>query len=439
MPERFALSCKWLNRKGDTPFDRAFAASINISVDGRSLTRLFSELDNEVRNDMRGCAWQLAQWFAANWWRLRWEAHATQTQRNNVDWGMSHCVASAGGGFIWPDIVFDSDGESIGISLSPDKNPPPYQPVQYLNEENTYVPAEEFERSVDNYLSAVIARGTLKKDAHDGSLKALWDEVLNERRDPDASRYRKWEAIAGYGPDEAPKALMAWILKASQRYGQSASEEVAAQARHESVEAFEALQKVSKRSGVIVSMPVLTDDGTVRGCAGELPWQKAEQLARSARREWGLGSAPVSEKQLAGLVGASGDEFFGSRVAKVSMPFLLRDGRKEEARLFLPRKPATSRRFAVSRLIGDNLYADGQDRLLPATNAQTIRQKFQRAFAQAFLCPFDALQDKLGTDVPDDDDIADAADYFKVSPLLVRTVLVNKGMLGRGMLNQQAG
>lgn len=79
------------------------------------------------------------------------------------------------------------------------------------------------------------------------------------------------------------------------------------------------------------------------------------------------------------------------------------------------------------------------ERLLPATDTQTFRQKFQRAFAQAFLYPFDALQDKLGTKTPDDDDIADAAEYFQVSPLLVRHVLVNKGVLERDGLNQQAG
>ena len=439
MAERFTFNCDWLNRKGDELFDSAFAAGIKISLDGEPLTRVFSELENGRRDDMRVCAWQLAQWFAANWWRLRWESDAIQTRRNEVDWGMSHSMAAAGAGFIWPAIVFDSDGESIGITHVPDRNPPPYEPVRYLNEVHTSIPAAEFERAVDEFLSTVVARGAAIKGVDDRELGALWNEVLEERRDPEASRYRKWEAIAGYDPDEAPEALMAWIAEASERYGVSASEEVAAQERHESAGAFEAIKNVSKKSGVTVSMPPTGAVGMARSRPEELPWQKAEQFARSARREWGFGAAPVSEKQLAELVGASGGELFGERVATSSMPFFLRDGGRTGDRLFLPCKRVTSRRFAVSRLIGDSFYAGDQDRLLPATKTQTARQKFQRAFAQAFLCPFDALQDKLGTKTPDDDDIADAAEYFQVSPLLVRNVLVNKGVLERDGLNQQAG
>jgi hypothetical protein len=117
----------------------------------------------------------------------------------------------------------------------------------------------------------------------------------------------------------------------------------------------------------------------------------------------------------------------------------LRDEGKSEGRLIIPGKYVTSRRFAVTRLIGDQLYARDRELLRPATGAQTVRQKFQRAFATEFLCPFDALQDKLGTETPGDDDIMDSAEHFEVSPLLVRTVLVNKGVLEWNQLSQQAG
>jgi len=46
-------------------------------------------------------------------------------------------------------------------------------------------------------------------------------------------------------------------------------------------------------------------------------------------------------------------------------------------------------------LVGDHLYAHAADRVLPATDAGTARQKFQRAFAQALLCPFDTLRERL--------------------------------------------
>jgi Zn-dependent peptidase ImmA (M78 family) len=117
------------------------------------------------------------------------------------------------------------------------------------------------------------------------------------------------------------------------------------------------------------------------------------------------------------------------------MPLLLREAHRDEGDFYLNRAHPTSRRFAASRLLGDSLIHSNEGRLTAATHAKTSRQQFQRAFAQEFLCPFEALLEKIQTDQPDDDDIAEAADHFDVSPLTVRTTLVNKGELDRETLN----
>jgi len=82
-------------------------------------------------------------------------------------------------------------------------------------------------------------------------------------------------------------------------------------------------------------------------------------------------------------------------------------------------------------LIADGLVAPDGERLLPATAAKTSRQKFQRSFAQEFLCPSKALLERLGSSPPEDEDIENAAQYFEVSPLLVRSKLANEGILPR--------
>ena len=94
----------------------------------------------------------------------------------------------------------------------------------------------------------------------------------------------------------------------------------------------------------------------------------------------------------------------------------------------------TGQRFELCRLIADALIAPDGELLLPATTAYTSRQKFQRAFAQEFLCPFESLMERLGSSSPEDEDIEEAAAYFEVSPLLIRTTLVNKNILRRDQL-----
>ena len=70
---------------------------------------------------------------------------------------------------------------------------------------------------------------------------------------------------------------------------------------------------------------------------------------------------------------------------------------------------------------------DVGERLRPATNAATYRQKMQRAFAAELLCPIESLLGSL-------DDLSyeaqqQAAERFKVSPLAVESQLTNNGYL----------
>jgi Zn-dependent peptidase ImmA (M78 family) len=102
-------------------------------------------------------------------------------------------------------------------------------------------------------------------------------------------------------------------------------------------------------------------------------------------------------------------------------------------------KVQTGRRFEIMRLVADHIVAVSDDLLLPATTAKTDRQKFQRAFAQEFLLPSEELGEEMrslsNSDNISDHDTEDIAQHYDVSPLLVNTVLVNRGFLPRDTLH----
>ena len=104
-------------------------------------------------------------------------------------------------------------------------------------------------------------------------------------------------------------------------------------------------------------------------------------------------------------------------------------GDGNRSRLALRPKWETGRRFDLARLIGDRLV-DGVERLLPATRAHSYRQKAQRAFAAELLCPYDAVDDMLDIDISEERQ-TEVAEHFQVSPLAIRTLLVNKGRIAR--------
>jgi hypothetical protein len=64
---------------------------------------------------------------------------------------MSHELPAAGKGFIWPQLLYVSDGESIRVICrqSPALS---NEPVHYLSEFEATVPVREFEIGVDSFM-----------------------------------------------------------------------------------------------------------------------------------------------------------------------------------------------------------------------------------------------------------------------------------------------
>ena len=73
-------------------------------------------------------------------------------------------------------------------------------------------------------------------------------------------------------------------------------------------------------------------------------------------------------------------------------------------------------------------------RLFPATRSYTYRQKMQRSFAAELLSPFEAVDEMLGGDYSIENQ-QDVAEYFQVSEITIRTLLVNHNRLEREELD----
>jgi hypothetical protein len=387
---------------------------------------------------MYGNAYTLGQWFAGNWWRLRWEPEIPNS-RNNVDWRMSHCMAAAGEGFIWPNILFASDGESMAIATRPTPPVTNDTPIRYLNDITARVTAKEFERAVDLFMELVLTRLHSEK-ARDTALAQLWTEIQTERNDPKLKDWRRLEAICGYDPENAPPAIIELVANDQFHLGHKAVEEVAAHSRHQTAKDLTTIRDLAAAKGKpsgdgFQCRPIILPKKPSYKKSSR-PWEKGMALAQITREEMGIGNEPVSNSHLAGALRTNKNVFSrSSSKALAPLPIAIRTLQGDNLNFYIGRQPATSRRFAASRLLGQWLDSQGQtERLIPIADPKTAQQQFQRAFAQEFLCPFEVLRDRLQTDYPSPERIEEAAEYFGVSPLLVRTTLVNKRELDRDAL-----
>ena len=210
----------------------------------------------------------------------------------------------------------------------------------------------------------------------------------------------RWRPLLGYDPDEAPEELMAALLARGELSGYDAVSEVLAQNTTDSPEILDALFRNAQGHAEPMFVP---DTETLRAkTAGIdsslLPWERAAVAARAARKYWALPDGPISNRQLMDLFSLSGNIFTDNHRAKSTMTVGFRNGVPDRLDICLNTSYPTHHRFALPRLVGDRLYSLDTDKFQPVTTVKTARQKFQRAYAQEFLCPSDALKDFVGED-----------------------------------------
>ena len=416
------------------------AGALRISVDEHSLTRNEDGWSQTVKQTVRVSAYPLALWLAASWWRLRWEP-LPSTRTAPSAWRLAHEIASAGDGFLWPRIVFACDGVNMNVWSVPTTTASE-QPIQYLSDSHHVVSVEDFTNAVDNFLYLVLDRLDAVQLSQT-ELKSLWQEVLEERNDADTSAYRRIEAMLGFDPDEVDEAVVATFLQFGHEIGGPALGEIATTCASVSLNPLahlEQIHQVAKMKGITGKF-VVPDSAKNRPVPyHQRPWSRGRQLALMLREELGLNGEAIGDADLSALAEVRQEDVFGETTPTERLPLGIgiRKEQDDHVKLVLRKRNRVGRRFEFARLLCDHLLSDETDRWLPATDAKTARQKWQRSFAAEFLCPVDALLCKLGDDFSEDA-VDDAASHFGVSERTVTSQLVNHGYLDVSELEEQTG
>jgi len=273
-------------------------------------------------------------------------------------------------------------------------------------------------------------------EADDGPvLNSLIEQLLAERADDQVAAWRRLEARLGYDPDEAPEGLIDALSAFEGRVGSDGIEEAAVATPGEAAPAaLEAAIEASKASAIVVDLDFARNVGL--GEEAGLPWMLAEQAAGKVREVAGMRAGAIRGQALADLVSAQWQSLRDAPATARSLSYAarLKDGRDEH--LALQTANPRDRRFEVARMIGDAVWS-GAATFGVVSRAKTDRQKFQRAFAQSLLCPFAELRDHVDLAGPTEEQMTAAAKYFHVNPSVVRTLLVNKGILPRETLEER--
>lgn len=260
-----------------------------------------------------------------------------------------------------------------------------------------------------------------------------------ERGDADTAAWRRLEACLGYDTDEVPDGLIEALVSFEERVGESGVEEAAIAAPGaQAPDALAATLKASAESTIMVNLEFARTLGlTQPSPVSTPPWQIAEAAASQVRKEAGLPRGPIRGAAFADLLRTRWAALRDAPATARRLPYgarLRTQGADEH--LALQTQSSRDRRFELARMVGDAIWAT-EPEFGVVGRARTDRQKFQRAFAQSLLCPFGELSAHIDIDGPTEEQMTAAARHFHVHPNVVRTLLVNKGVLPRETLGER--
>lgn len=369
-------------------------------------------------------AYFAAEWLAWNWWRLRWEGRSPAQE-----WAAAHVMSSIGEGYVWPNLTIFSDGVRTAL-ISKSTGRPDAKPFRYLGNHAVVVPSLTFESAVDAFLALVIGR-LRDQGVPKTNLDRVWGDVLAERSDSDLARRRRIEALLGCEPDEGGLEVEQLVADSS-RLGVNAVDEVAAEAgrggKALSADGLEEIAASEGRDTKPADAVHLRADYRVQRGASIPAWRVGRDLAQAVRQQERLGDGPLSNRLLSRLAATLEATVADTAERRSPISFAL-DRSALDAKLVLRSRWETGRRFDLARLVGDRLSAS-TGALHPATRTYTYRQKLQRSFAAELLAPFEVLDDWLDGDYGPEHQ-QDAAEFFNVSEMTIRTLLVNHNRLER--------
>ena len=363
-------------------------------------TELVRSGGNESDDYLQAPPIQLAFWITDNWWRLRWEP--VISERVDPNWRLAHELSAIGGGYIWPRLRIWGEDTRVGLACRSD--PPSMNfALRFTKDALVFVEADRFESSVDRFLDRAVEASLVDKAA----LSAQFLALKEERADDSMATWRRLEAKLGYDVDKAPSELIEVLLDFIKAYGHDGVEEAIVSSQGEAAaDTLKEEIEITKKSGVVCELDdAIGAAGPFRRPTGKPIWEIAEEAAIAVRHGLGAESGPLRNTSLGDLLNVTKEHFRSRAIEPAGRHYglRLREGYGEKNVVALSARWPQGRRFELCRTLGDAIWSSN-DALGPITRAKTGRQKFQRAFAQSFLCPYEDLLSYINTETPSEDD-----------------------------------
>ena len=202
------FSFEWQTTGNDAPEIKNTMAQLTIRVGDYCLTRNEDTWSKTIKDSILVSAYPLGLWLATSWWRLLFEPLSKQGVKPSHTWRMSHELGAANHGFVWPHVIFASDGEAMQV-WSTSTQAITDQSVKYLHTLPLpqTVTLSRFKCAVETFINTVLSR-LHAQDIHNTDLEGIWKLIKEDSLNHAEARLRRLEAQLGYDPEECPQSII---------------------------------------------------------------------------------------------------------------------------------------------------------------------------------------------------------------------------------------
>lgn len=391
-------------------------ARVRIEAGGQAVTSLYDRYLKDNRDHVFVPLAHVAEWMAANWWHLWYEA-ADVSGEQRPGFLARHDLADAGNGFVLPRVTFVPVGDRTRVRAR--RWSPMHAPIEFRAECDVMLERDDVEQEFRSLIGDVIQRLKAKRTPFE-SLESEWRAI--ESLDQEEREFCQAVAITGLDPFDLDAQTADRIARAWNQMDPAIREDALGAAPERSLDEIKnwsdrCLESAEQgRSGD--SWQSIRQAVRRGGANGDLPWQIGYHDARAVRCELGAASGRFDFDDAGRLGIWSGEAESPSRRIHGIVA-------SESPSCVMIRKPKPGKRFLLARALGDYI---GRGEPAPAilSSLDTGRQARSRAFAAEFLAPAAWLRNHVsGAESVDGEAVDELAAELDVSSWVVRHQIQN--------------
>ena len=398
-------------------------ARLVIQVRGIAVTRLVDTSAQSLRDGVYVPLYPLAEWLACNWWAL---FHQYSSRQQAGSFPRSHNLRYAGDGFALPDLALESAGETMLLRWR--LRPMPGCQVQFIEQGEYRLDTRSIEEELRCFIEAVIRR--LRDSGVEKSfLEEEWSAVCESMASAEEREFCEAMAALGLDPYDCADDMAQGVLDLAQRVprslcGEFLSATSAARLHSDAEWLLGLLGQTQPESELARAWLSLSKE--LPRLSMDDPWSQGYGLAREIRRKLCLEQkVPLTSDDLLAPAAPAGLAWLFSGDFPPSIHALLHFSPRDGPLLHLRKaKREDSQRFWICRALCEVLLARGGEPSL-VSEAESPRQKRNRAFAAELLAPAAVLRQRLSSSWVDRETVEDLAAEFQVSSYIIQHQIVN--------------